>query len=241
MKVGIITDIHEHVGDLRLALAACDRHRVDRIICLGDVFQTGEAIHETVALLAERRIPGVWGNHDFGLCSHPSALASSRRVHYVGPVLDYFATYQPYLELDDCLFSHVEPWRDLNDVMGLWYLGGSPDIPEKAARSFDARAHRVMFTGHHHRWLVTTRTEPIPWDGAKAIRLEPPQRYLVVVAAVCEGYCAIYDTGSGALTPVAFRSDAGMAEPLGAESDGEGGVTKLAPSSSTPFITPKPN
>lgn len=213
MKVGLITDIHEHVGDLRLALAACDRHRVDRIICLGDVFQSGEAIHETVSLLSQRNIAGVWGNHDFGLCSHPSALASSRRVHYVGPVLDYLATFQPYLELDGCLFSHVEPWRNLNDVLGLWYLGGMPDVPAKAARSFDARSHRVMFTGHHHRWLVTTRAGPIAWDAATAICLAPPQRYLVVVAAVCEGYCAIYDTCSGELVPVAFRSRGEIAEP----------------------------
>jgi hypothetical protein len=205
LKLGLISDIHEHVTDLRLALAECDRHRVEQIICLGDVFQLGEAIHDTVALLAQRGIPGVWGNHDFGLCGHPSALASSRRVHYVGPVLDYLATFKPSLELEDCLFSHVEPWRDLNDVMGLWYLGGLPDVPEKAARSFDACSNRVMFTGHHHRWLVATREGALPWDGTTAIRLEPTQRYLVVVAAVCEGYCAIYDTRSCELSPVAFR------------------------------------
>src|SRR5262245_43082938 len=92
VRLGLITDIHEHVADLKLALAECDRRGVDRIICLGDVFQTGEAIHETVSLLAQRDIAGVWGNRDFGLCSHPSALVSSRRVHYVGPVLDYLAT-----------------------------------------------------------------------------------------------------------------------------------------------------
>jgi calcineurin-like phosphoesterase family protein len=205
VKLGLITDIHEQAADLRLALAQCDRHRVDRIICLGDVFQTGEAIHETVSLLAQRRVPGVWGNHDFGLCGHPSALVCSRRVLYAGPVLDYLATFKPCLEFEDCLFSHVEPWRDLNHVMGLWYSDGLPNIPEKAARSFDACTNRVMFTGHHHRWLVTTRENAIPWDGTTPIRLEPPQRYLVVIAAVCEGYCAIYDTRSCELIPVSFR------------------------------------
>jgi len=205
VKVGLVTDIHEQVADLALALAQCDRRGVDKIICLGDVFQTGEAIHQTVSLLAQRNIAGVWGNHDFGLCSHPSAFASSRRIHYVGPVLDYLATFRPWLELDDCFFSHVEPWRDLNNVMGLWYLGGPPEAPEKAARSFDARGHRVMFTGHHHRWLVTTRERMLPWDGTRPIRLEPPERYLVVVAAVCEGFCAVYDTQSYELVPVAFR------------------------------------
>jgi hypothetical protein len=73
-------------------------------------------------------------------------------------VLDYLATDTPSLEREDCLISHVEPWRDLNNVMGLWYLGGLPDVPEKAARSFDACKHRVMFTGHHHRWLLARAT-----------------------------------------------------------------------------------
>lgn len=205
MKLGLITDIHEHVADLQLALAEFDRRGVDQIICLGDVFQKGDAIHETVALLAQRKIPGVWGNHDFGLSSHPSAQVSPRRKHFVGPVLDYLGTYQPSLEIEDCLFSHVEPWRDLNHVMGLWYLGGLPEDPEKAARSFDACDHRVMFTGHHHRWLLTTREGVVPWDGDRAIRLQAPQRYLVVVGAVCEGFCGIYDTRTGDLVPITFR------------------------------------
>jgi hypothetical protein len=205
MRLGLITDIHEQVADLELALAECDRRHVDKVICLGDVFQTGEAIHQTVSLLAQRNVVGVWGNHDFGLCGHPSALLSSRRVQYAGPVLDYLATFRPSLEVEDCLFSHVEPWRDLNDVMGLWYLGGLPDVPEKAARSFDACSHRVMFSGHHHRWLLARREGLIPWDGTRAIQLNPPERYLVIVAPVCEGFCAIYDTHASELVPIALR------------------------------------
>ena len=202
MKLGLITDIHEHVEELHRALAEFDRRHTDRIVCIGDVVQCGDRLHETVALLAPRKIPGVWGNHDFGLCSHPSALVSTRRQKSVGPVLDYLATYRPFLEIEDCWFSHVEPWRDLNDVMGLWYFDGIPDTPEKAARSFEACPKRVMFTGHMHRWLIARRDGMIPWDGITPIRLEPPERYLVVVSAVCEGWCATYDTVSFELTPI---------------------------------------
>jgi hypothetical protein len=205
VQLGLITDIHEHVADLELALAACDQRGVDRIICLGDVFEMGKCIRETVALLAARGIAGVWGNHDFGLTSHPSALESSRRAHYAGPVLDYMGTLRPNLAIEDCLFSHVEPWLDLNDVMGLWYFDGPPDTPEKAARSFDAVDQRVLFMGHMHRWVLATRAGLVPWDGTTPIRLQAPERYLVAVAAVCQGYCAVYDTESCELTPIAFR------------------------------------
>ena len=205
MKLGLITDIHEQVPELERALAELDRRGVDRILCIGDVVECGLRLHETVAILAQRQIAGVWGNHDFGLCSHPSALESTRRQQFTGPVLDYFATFQPSLEIEDCWLSHVEPWRDLNDVMGLWYFDGIPDTPEKAARSFDACRQRVLFTGHMHRWLVARRDGVVAWNGVDPIKLEPPERYLVVVAAVCEGWCAMYDTTSFLLTPIGLR------------------------------------
>jgi hypothetical protein len=205
VKLGLITDIHEHVPELERALAEFDRRGVERILCIGDVVERGHRLAETVAILAKRKIAGVWGNHDFGLCSHPSAQVSRRRQQFVGPVLEYFATYQPFLEIEDCWLSHVEPWRDLNDVMGLWYFDGIPDTPAKAARSFDACRQRVMFTGHMHRWLIARRDGVMPWDGATPIKLDPSERYLVVVAAVCEGWCAMYDTQSFELTPISLR------------------------------------
>jgi hypothetical protein len=204
VKLGLITDIHECIPELERALAELDRVGVERILCIGDVVERGERLHETISILAHRNIAGVWGNHDFGLCSHPSALVSTRRERYAGPVLDYLATYKPSIVIEDCWLSHVEPWRDLNDVMGLWYFDGAPDTPEKAARSFDACKQRVMFTGHMHRWLIARRDGLIPWAGEGPIKLEPPERYLVVVA-VCEGWCATYDTESFELTPIGLR------------------------------------
>jgi predicted phosphodiesterase len=202
VKLGLVTDIHEHVPELSRALGHFDRQRVDRILCLGDVVERGTALAETVALLAARDVAGVWGNHDFGLCNHPSALVSWRRAQFAGPVLDYLATFRPSLQIEDCFFSHVEPWRDLNDVLGLWYFDGPPDTPEKAGRSFAACDARVLVTGHLHRWLVTTPQHQLAWDGRSPIHLERPERYLVVVAAVCEGWCAVYDTERCELVPI---------------------------------------
>ena len=41
---------------------------------------------------------------------------------------------RPRLEVEGCLFTHVEPWLDANDVVQLWYFDGMPDTPEKLAR-----------------------------------------------------------------------------------------------------------
>jgi hypothetical protein len=202
MRLGLITDIHEHVADLKLALAACDRQHADRILCLGDLLEKGEALRETVALLDERGIAGVWGNHDFGLCHNPGPWVRER---YAGPVLDYLTTFRPRLELADCLFTHVEPWLDPTDVTQLWFYEGLPDTPETAARSFAASGQRVLFMGHHHRWLLTTPERSMAWDGRQPVCLRPPDRYLIAVGAVCHGSCAVYDTESHKLTPLAFR------------------------------------
>src|SRR5205823_3172643 len=114
---------------------------------------------------------------------------------------DYYATYRPFLEIEDCHFSHVEPWRDLNDIMGLWHFGE----PFESVKSFVACSKRVMFMGHLHRWRIATRQGDIDWDGISPIWLAPPERYLVVVSAVCEGWAATYDTQSGELTPIWVR------------------------------------
>src|SRR4051794_4709267 len=108
---------------------------------------------------------------------------------------------QPRLEIDGCLFTHIEPWLDPHKVEDLWYFDGPPDTPEKLARSFSAVPNPVIFLGHFHRWLLGTPAGLEPWRGEVPIRLDDPVRHLVVVHAVWDGKCALFDTQSRALSP----------------------------------------
>lgn len=72
VKLGILADIHEHVEYLRRSLAIFSEQGVDQVVVLGDVFELGQRLRETVALLDESGTIGVWGNHEFGLCTDPS-------------------------------------------------------------------------------------------------------------------------------------------------------------------------
>jgi hypothetical protein len=198
MKLGILADIHEHTRQLRRAIDVLRQHGVDRFVVLGDVFETGKRMEETVDLLREVEAVGVWGNHDVGLCFDPDEKVCQR---YSLAVLDFMGRLQPHLEIDGCLFSHVEPWLDPHKVEDLWYFDGPPDSPEKLARSFTAVPHRVMFLGHFHRWLLGTPEGVVPWRGERPLCLAGPARYLVVAHAVWDGRCALYDTESGELTP----------------------------------------
>jgi predicted phosphodiesterase len=198
MRLGILADIHEDAERLTLALQRFRQEGVQQIVVLGDVvFQMGSRLHETIALLAEAGAVGVWGNHDLGLCHEPDERFKKR---YAGPVFDFMQTLHPRLELEGFLFTHGLPYYDPTDPVG-YYLGERPETAGGLALSFAASSHPVLFVGHFHRWLVASPAGCLAWDGNEPILLRPGERYLVVVAAVCDGWCAIFDTDSRVMSP----------------------------------------
>ncbi|HEV3255395.1 MAG TPA: hypothetical protein VG013_00815, partial [Gemmataceae bacterium] len=100
-----------------------------------------------------------------------------------------------------------EGWLDPHKVEDLWYFDGPPDSPEKLARSFAAVPHRVLFIGHMHRWLLGTPAGLLPWRGDGPVRLDSRTRHLVVVHAVWDGKCALFDTETGDLIPFGEGGD----------------------------------
>ncbi|CAN5666504.1 hypothetical protein BH23PLA1_BH23PLA1_28990 [soil metagenome] len=204
MKLGLLADIHEHVEHLEAALSWFDREGVEQVVVLGDVFEMGNRLDETTRLLIEAGAVGVWGNHDFGLCKDPEP---DLRARYSAEALDFLATLQPRLEIEGCLFTHVEPWLDPENVLDLWFYEGSPETPERLAQSFEAVEHPYLFVGHFHRWMAggpeglrPWRGE-IPWRGQEPITLPSEGRSLVVVGPVCAGKCGTFDTATGRLVP----------------------------------------
>jgi predicted phosphodiesterase len=116
MKLGLLADIHEQAKQLRKAIAVLQQHGADRFVVLGDVFEMGKQIEETVSLLQRVQAVGVWGNHDIGLCFDPDEKVCQR---YSAAVLSFMGSLQPRLEIDGCLFTHVEPWLDPHKIEDL--------------------------------------------------------------------------------------------------------------------------
>lgn len=75
------------------------------------------------------------------------------------------------------------------------------ETAEGLAGSFAVTGHRILFAGHFHRWLAATPIGLTAWDGNGPIELRLEERYLVVVAAVCDGWCAVLDTARNDLVP----------------------------------------
>jgi putative phosphoesterase len=64
MKLAFVSDVHGDVHALTDALASIAALGCDRVVCAGDLVDYWLFPDETIALLAERAIPTVRGNHD---------------------------------------------------------------------------------------------------------------------------------------------------------------------------------
>jgi putative phosphoesterase len=65
MNIGIISDIHGDAAALEIALDRLDNvHKVNHILCAGDLVGRGPQPDRVVQLIRERGIPTVRGNHD---------------------------------------------------------------------------------------------------------------------------------------------------------------------------------
>lgn len=197
MKLGLLTDIHEHVAYLRTALDYFRRAQVDQVIVIGDLFEQGRQMDETCRLLAEAKAIGVWGNHDFGLCVKQT---DESRARYSADSLRFMASLNPRMQLEGCLFCHIEPWLDAERLEDLWYFEGPPDHHGKLDRIFDAAPQRIMFAGHYHQWLLARPNGIDQWQGEQTVKLIG-DRFFVVIAALCEGAFATFDTETCELQP----------------------------------------
>lgn len=202
MLIGIVADIHDAVVPLRNALSLLRERRVERLVTLGDAFDTCQPSEPgaTVAgMLRDAEAIGVWGNHDFGLSHGVEAQVVDR----ADPTLLLFASrLQPQLVLEECRFSHLEPWKDACRLEDLWSFDGVPNTGERAQRSFQAVRERILFVGHFHSCLVLRGDGQVAWNGDQPIQLNPPDRYLVLVPAVLDGWCATFESERSALTAI---------------------------------------
>jgi hypothetical protein len=202
LRIGILSDIHDAISPLRTALAHFDRCNVDLVVTLGDAFESylpGSCSAEIALLLREASARGVWGNHDAGL----SIQVSDRIRREADPeLLKFAASLYPQLVIEECRFSHNEPWLDARKLEELWYFERIPDSRQHAQQSFVSVPEKYLFMGHHHCWSVIGTSGRINWYGQGHLLLPSDGRFLIIVAAVYDGWCSIFDTVTRVLMPM---------------------------------------
>lgn len=71
MRIGVISDIHGDYNALMTVLGRLDTyHRVDHVLCAGDLLGQGADSAAVVRTIRARDIPTVRGNHDAGNLQH---------------------------------------------------------------------------------------------------------------------------------------------------------------------------
>jgi hypothetical protein len=64
VRPGLLAAIHENVRSITRALAKTQGEQLDRIVILGDTFETGASLTKTECPLAAAGAVTVWGNHE---------------------------------------------------------------------------------------------------------------------------------------------------------------------------------
>jgi putative phosphoesterase len=77
-KIAIISDIHGNLGALNSVLDSIGERGVENVFCLGDLVGYYCHFNEVIAVIAERGIPTVKGNHDVALVENKGVIARSQ-------------------------------------------------------------------------------------------------------------------------------------------------------------------
>lgn len=137
MKIGIISDIHGDLAALKTVLERFDKiHKVDRVLCAGDLVGRGSEPDEVVTLIRERQIPTVRGNHDewfYGLSPANAAYLKALPLDWQGE-FDGRSIYM----------CHGKPG---NNIWGLYRDHISDTLLNMMLDSLDVD---VLITGHTH-------------------------------------------------------------------------------------------
>lgn len=203
MRYAFVSDIHANLPAWNTVLADAALHRVDRIVCLGDVVGYGPQPAEVLRSVHARCAAFVLGNHDAVVCGRMDPDVFNDRARRgiewtrrrLGAAASEFFSGLPLALVGDGI-------RCTHGSAADPAVFGYVKTPEDAAECFRAVPEKLLFCGHTHvpalfvvgESGVARETEP------RDFALEEGKRYLVNVGSVGSprggdprGCYAIYD------------------------------------------------
>ena len=185
-----MSDNHGQAAVLRRAIAALRDRGADVLVHLGDF---GDSLHDDnlatiVEDLKSNHVLVVKGNNDYIL----EKRVEPENQHLSG-VYAYLHDLPIRIISADLCFAHSLPF----DSIRSFYEPIDDGSVEKAAVLFRETTYRILFCGHSHipvlfRWTPRrTIREQIRPD--QPLRLDRADRYIIVVGALENSECALYD------------------------------------------------
>jgi putative phosphoesterase len=158
-RTGVLADIHGNREALVAAFAALEARGVERIVCLGDIVGYNADPDECAAMVRERRVASIAGNHDliairrlgFNRCSNNAAYALRRTRRRIAPeTVAYLETLPMTREIEPGVVLVHGGVRDVQQ-----YMTTPAIIAQNAAwLREDFPGARFCFFGHSHEQKI---------------------------------------------------------------------------------------
>lgn len=149
-KIGIISDPHATPGPVEEALAIFQQEGAKHVLCAGDIAGYGEALDETVELLAANNCAGVIGNHEAWYVDRSAGKEDSLTYHYLNGLP---ASLEMMIEGRDLYMVHASPPDSLMD--GIRLLDEHGELIDEQMAYWAGRlqgfAYDVLVVGHTHQ------------------------------------------------------------------------------------------
>lgn len=189
MKLAIISDIHGNLEALQAVLADIDRLAISDLICLGDCIGYGPDSEEVMAVIRNRSIPMIIGNHELAVGDkrylnwfNPNARISVEKAiaNLSDQSVKMIKALPTSIVTGQCRFVHGYPPDDAKEYL-------FQKRPHQLIKTFKAMKERVCFVGHTHD------LELVRFDGRQVERvvlkqgltqLLPDMQYLINVGSV---------------------------------------------------------
>jgi putative phosphoesterase len=143
-RVGVVSDVHAHPGDLARALDLLVDRGADRIVCLGDVLEKGPDPDGAVAMLQAWLVPTVAGNHDLNALRHLQEAPDSLLPETAEVVGRWPLVREATWSGQRVVMAHATPYDTRTAVL-------AGDIPRELKRRVRTLDVDVMLLGHAHR------------------------------------------------------------------------------------------
>jgi putative phosphoesterase len=147
-KLAVITDVHADVHALRDALKQIDSLGCDRVVCCGDVVDYGLFPEETIALLRERKVMTIRGNHDRWAVKEGIDMSGWDLTPAAMHFLESLPTHRRSLiEGVRVVFEHARPESDMKGI-------AHDESEDELRRILKDAAADVLIIGHTHQPFV---------------------------------------------------------------------------------------
>jgi putative phosphoesterase len=154
MRLGLIADIHGDHRALESAIRHMDQLAVSAILCAGDLVGYGTHADDVVALIRERSIQCVRGNHDRWALERRQVigLRGWKTAVFRPETWEFLAALPPFLRIAwgsrRLAVYHGSPAADTE------YVTPYKPIPETVDRFWDQGDADVLVLGHTHIPMV---------------------------------------------------------------------------------------